>query len=70
MGGKPPPKFRSRSDQEPLAGDLIAPYAGVSLLGGGMPIVEDHDAIAKRLRELTPSTTPKAKDTALERDEV
>ena len=29
-----------------------------------MPIVEDYDAIAKRLRELKPSATPKAKDAA------
>jgi hypothetical protein len=53
--------------QGPLAEDLIAPYAGVSFLGGGMPIVEDYDAIAKRLRELKPSANSKAKDTPLDK---
>ena len=32
-----------------------------------MPIVEDYDAIAKRLRELGPSATPTAKDRDLDK---
>src|SRR5438128_2634349 len=38
---------------------------GRPLCGGDMPIIEDYDAIAKRLRELNPPATPATKDTDL-----
>lgn len=36
-------------------------------MGSGMAIIDDHEAIARRLRELRPSATPTARDTDLDK---
>jgi len=38
---------------------------GRLFLGNAVPIIEDYDGIARRLRELKPSATPSAKDADL-----
>jgi hypothetical protein len=62
MRSVPPPIDASR-----LKSLSYAPHPGASSLGEGMAIVEDYEAIARRLRELNPSASPPAKDARLDK---